>query len=390
MIHFRCACGNALFFENTACLQCGSVVGYDAAANVMRPVGGEWALCQNGSDFAACNWLVPAGEPGFCVACRLNRTVPDLSVPEALQQWRRMEVAKRRVIYSLLRLGIAPVDQREDASGLLFDFLAPVEGQPVITGHADGVITLNILEADDVYRERERQALGEPYRTLMGHFRHELGHYYWDRFFGGREEGDALLAEFRTLFGDEREDYAAALERHYSTGPAAAPVSGTHISSYAAAHPWEDWAETWAQYLHVLDGVETAQSFGWASENIPLPFTPFTPAEVLANGHSSGSVFLKAVNRWVRRSPAGIELVHGAGSEAEFLEVLNRWARLSPALNELAASLGHATLNPFVLSVVTVRKILFVHKVTSLARKSATKTRRTGRSTASKTPAAGK
>ncbi|MBE2287049.1 MAG: putative zinc-binding metallopeptidase [Prosthecobacter sp.] len=387
MIHFRCTCGNALFFENTACLQCGAAVGYDPGGNEMRPQGGAWALCRNGTDFVACNWLVPAGDPAFCAACRLNRTVPDLTVPEALQQWRRMEAAKRRVIYSLLRLGIAPVDQREDESGLLFDFLAPVDGQPVITGHKEGVITLNILEADDVYRERERHALGEPYRTLVGHFRHELGHYYWDRFLGGRDEGDPLLAEFRTLFGDEREDYAAALERHYSGGPPA-PASATHISSYAAAHPWEDWAETWAQYLHVLDGVETAQSFGWASENIPLPFTPFTPAEVLANGHGASSVFLKAVGRWVRRSQAGIELVHGAGSEAEFLDVLNRWARLSPALNELAASLGHATFNPFVLSVTTVRKILFVHKVTSLARKNSAKSRRTRPAAASRKPAA--
>jgi hypothetical protein len=372
MIPFRCTCGNALFFENTACLQCGSTVGYDSAANVMRPVEGDFALCRNGTDFGACNWLVPAGEPKYCAACRLNQTVPDLNVPDCLDLWRRMEAAKRRVIYALIRLGIVPADKREDAAGLMFDFLGPTPDQGVITGHKEGVITLNILEADDVYREHERHALGEPYRTLVGHFRHEMGHYYWERFFLKRNEDDELLAEFRALFGDERDDYAAALDRHYTNGPVTTWPS-THITGYAASHPWEDWAETWAQYLHILDGVETAQSFGWASENIPLPFTPFSPSEVLAGKASNGSTLLKTVNKWVRRSSAGITLVGSPKSDAVFLEVLNRWARLSPALNELAASLGHATLNPFIFSVMTVKKILFVHKMTNLARKNCAK-----------------
>lgn len=335
MIHFRCNCGNALFFENTACLQCGAAVGYDPGGNEMRPLGGAWALCRNGTDFAACNWLVPAGDPAFCAACRLNRTVPDLTVPEALQQWRRMEAAKRRVIYSLLRLGIAPVDQREDESGLLFDFLAPVDGQPVITGHKEGVITLNILEADDVYRERERHALGEPYRTLVGHFRHELRHYYWDRFLGGRDEGDPLLAEFRTLFGDEREDYAAALERHYSGGPPA-PASATHISSYAAAHPWEDWAETWAHYVHMVDTLETAASCGLAL-------------------------------RPRRDDEPALETDPQRGLPGTFERMVEDWFPLTFVLNNLNRGLGLPDGYPFVLSEQQIAKLRFVHETIAAA-----------------------
>jgi hypothetical protein len=338
MNHFQCACGNALFFENTVCLQCGSGVGYDPAGKTMRVVGDEHARCRNGVDFNVCNWLVPAGEPTFCPACALNRMVCDASVPENVEAWRKMEAAKRRVLYTLSRLGLSPVSRAESPEGLAFEFLASTPENRVMTGHQDGVITLSILEADDSYRERERHTLHEPYRTLVGHFRHELGHYYWDRFFHEGGEGSALLEEFRALFGDEREDYAAALAQYYADGPAAAWPT-THITAYATAHPWEDWAETWAQYIHIIDGAETASAFGWSSENVPLPFTPFSHAEVLEDMKVG----------------------------ADFLATLNGWAKLAPALNELAASLGHATLFPFVFSPPAVRKIIFAHKVAGLA-----------------------
>lgn len=342
MIHFDCTCGNTLFFENTLCLKCGNTVGYDSADNSMKPVAETHVQCRNGTDFGVCNWLVPANGPTYCTACVLNHMVPDLKVPGNQDSWHKMETAKRRAIYTLLRLGIPPAPRATQPDGLSFDFLTPIPNLCVMTGHDNGVITLNLNEADDLYRERQRHHLGEPYRTLVGHFRHELGHYYWDRFFAGRAEDDPQLVEFRTLFGDEREDYSAALARYYANPPTTT-WAATHITCYATSHPWEDWAETWAQYMHIVDGMETAGSFGWNSKSVPIPFTPFRPEEVLTD------------------SP---------GTDASFLTTLNGWAKLSPALNEMASSLGHPTLYPFIFSPQTARKILFIHKMVGEAAKS--------------------
>lgn len=333
MIHFACTCGNTLFFENTLCLKCGSTVGYDLADNAMKLVTKDYVQCRNGVEFGVCNWLVPVPGPEYCTACSLNHMVPDLSVPGNQESWHKMEMAKRRAIFTLARLGITPADLKKQPDGLAFDFLTPIPTLCVMTGHKEGVITLNLNEADDLYRERQRHHLREPYRTLVGHFRHELGHYYWDRFFSKSGDNDPLLAEFRTLFGDERADYSQALSQYYANGPAAA-WSTTHITSYATSHPWEDWAETWAQYLHIVDGVETAAAFGWASKSVPIPFTPLLPEQVVADAPEA---------------------------DVSFLSTLNDWARLSPALNEMAASLGHTTMYPFVFTPQTARKILFIH-----------------------------
>ncbi len=342
MIHFTCTCGNALFFENTLCLQCNSQVGYDLGDNTMKPVASPYVQCRNGTEFGVCNWLVQAGGPEYCTACALNHMVPDLSVAGNKDSWHKMENAKHRAIYTLARMGLTPWDKKTRPDGLTFDFLTPIPNLCVMTGHDEGVITLNLNEADDLYRERQRHNLGEPYRTLVGHFRHELGHYYWDRFFAQSQENDPLLMEYRALFGDEREDYSAALAKYYANGPV--PTwSTTHITCYATAHPWEDWAETWAQYLHIVDGVETAGSFGWAGKSVPIPFTPFKAQEVLAD------------------TP---------GADASFLITLNDWARLSPALNEMASSLGHTTMYPFIFSVKTAQKILFIHKAVGFAAQS--------------------
>lgn len=342
MIHFDCTCGNTLFFDNTLCLQCGSAVGYDVADNRMKPVTAPYVQCRNGTDYGVCNWLVKAEKPEYCSACTLNHMVPDLSVPGNQDSWHKMEMAKRRALYTLARLRLTPASKKQQPDGLEFNFLSPIPDLCVMTGHDDGVITLNLNEADDLYRERQRHNLGEPYRTLVGHFRHELGHYYWDRFFAQRKEDDPLLTEYRTLFGDERADYSAALASYYANGPASTWAT-THITAYATAHPWEDWAETWAQYLHILDGVETAGSFGWAGKSVPIPFTPFKQKEVLAG------------------TP---------GMDTSFLSTLNEWARLSPALNEMAASLGHPTLYPFIFSPETARKILFIHQMVTTSAKS--------------------
>lgn len=334
MIHFNCTCGNTLFFDNSLCLQCQRPVGYDIATNQFRPVEGAFRLCENGVQHGVCNWLVPAagGNP-LCRACQLTRTIPNLSLPGHLAAWGRMEAEKRRVLYTIARLGLSPLSKTESPFGLAIDFLAPDNGQHVVTGHSDGTITMNLLEADDVYRENERRNLREPYRTLIGHFRHEIGHYYWDRFFRHRAHAEAELAEFRALFGDERADYSAALARHYEQG-APPNWSEQFITAYASAHPWEDWAETWAQYLHIVDAVETSHSFGWSSDAVSIAFTPLAVAEL--GGKTTGV-------------------------EAQFLETLNAWLKISPALNEIATSLGYRNLYPFVLNPTTTRKILFVH-----------------------------
>jgi hypothetical protein len=89
---------------------------------------------------------------------------------------------------------------------------------------------------------------------LLGHFRHEVGHYFWDRLVATDPH---QLEEFRVLFGDDRQDYGEALKRHYDEG-APANWQDTYISMYATMHPWEDFAETWAHYLHIVDTLETA------------------------------------------------------------------------------------------------------------------------------------
>src|SRR5262249_50270393 len=156
-------------------------------------------------------------------------------------------VAKRRLVYTLLALNLPLVSRQEDReSGLSFEFLAdPADpaAPRVMTGHAGGVITVNVAEADDAERERRRLQMNEPYRPLLGAFRHEIGHYYWDRLI----RGSARLAAFRETFGDERADYAEALDRHHAGGPPG-DWQDRFVSAYASSHPWEDWAETWAHY----------------------------------------------------------------------------------------------------------------------------------------------
>lgn len=331
-----------MFFENTACVQCQAEVGYDSSTNSMVAFDPEQGIvrCQNGQEHNVCNWVVARGSDSpFCPSCCLNRTIPDLSAAENCENWRQMETAKRRALHTLLRFNLFPASKTESSAGLAFDFLLPTSESPVITGHKDGVITLNVREADDSYREKQRHNLGEPYRTLVGHFRHELGHFFWDRFFKDRSEEDAILKELRNVFGDDREDYAAALKHHYTEG-VLADWNRAHVSAYAASHPWEDWAETWAQYLHMQDGLETARCFGWNNELVLMPFTPFAESEIHEPFMPADQGFLKEINDWVK---------------------------LSPAINEMAAGLGHPNLYPFVFSAINARKLFFVHRVVTLA-----------------------
>lgn len=344
MKSFQCQhCGQLLFFENTKCLRCGHQLGYlpeeavlsalDAAGNgLWQPLepalsSRRYRLCANFQYDNLCNWLVPANSAeSLCRACRLNRTIPNLSEGDNLERWQRLETAKRRLIYSLLALGLPVVDKNQDSErGLAFDFLAASD-EPVLTGHAGGVITINISEADSVVREQTRVAMNEPYRTLLGHFRHEVGHYYWMRLV----QNSRWLAPFRQLFGDEREDYAQALERHYQQ-LTPSDWQQAFVSIYAAAHAWEDWAETWAHYLHITDAIETAQEFGI-------------------------SVTLQDGNDYV--PPAITDLY-----QEPFSKVVDCWLPLTYALNSINRSMGQPDVYPFVLSSKAIEKLSFVHEV---------------------------
>ncbi len=343
---FECQhCGQLLYFENTRCERCGHVLGYlpeRAELSALEPLDGQrWRpliareqlrrFCANAAH-DACNWLVPAEGPStFCQACRLNRTIPDLGTADHLFRWQRLEAAKHRLVYSLLRLGLPVVSKFENfQTGLAFDFLAEPSWQDapkVVTGHADGLITINLAEADDAERERIRKTMGEPYRTLLGHFRHEVGHYYWDRLV----RDGVWLNAFREMFGDDRQDYATRLEAHHADGPPA-DWQERFVSGYASAHPWEDFAETWAHYLHIVDTLETAAAFGLRT----APKAGDDPALAMT----------------IEFDPY---------REQDFDALLKAWLPLTYAVNSLNQSMGQPDLYPFVLAPTVMGKLRFVH-----------------------------
>ena len=351
---WRCRCGNHIFFSNTLCLQCSSPLGYLADRGALVPLdpgsdAGRWRVpdesheykrCANLDTPAGCNWLVRADDPhALCGACRLNRTIPNLDDADNRRYWAAIEVAKRRLVSQLIALGL-PVRSKVDDDperGVMFDFLRAAPGGPrVMTGHASGLITLNVEEADDAKREQIRHALREPYRTLLGHFRHEVGHYYWDRL----AWDSRWLAPFRDLFGDERADYAAALKANYEHGPPT-DWATRFISSYASTHPWEDWAETWAHYLHVVDSLGTALGFGLDADDLEAHAVPYTRDDL-----------------WAPDDP----------DADRFLGLLNGWIEMTMVLNELARSMGQPDFYPFVMSRPVVAKLQFVHLVIGDAR----------------------
>ena len=248
------------------------------APESLRLVGDDadqaYRRCANFHSPAGCNWLVPIEEPDeLCLSCRLNRSIPDLENEADRRYWRAIEFGKRRLISQLLALGLPIVPREQDPDrGLAFDLLrSPESGPRVMTGHASGLITINIEEADDAIRERIRTELHEPYRTLIGHLRHEIGHYYWDRLISHSR----WLEPYRTLFGDERADYADAIKANYDEGPPD-DWAERYISAYASSHPWEDWAETWAHYLHIIDSLDTAIAHGLDTEDLEIDIEPFS------------------------------------------------------------------------------------------------------------------
>lgn len=347
---FRCAaCDQLLYFENRRCEKCGHDLGYIPETNALVPLEREgeeadglwravgrgaqrYRFCANAA-LDACNWLVPETQEGeFCLACRHNRTVPDLTVPENLRKWRKVEVAKHRLIYSLLRLNL-PLESNEDREGgLCFDFLADAPdgtAPKVMTGHDEGLITIALAEADDAEREQRKGDLGELYRTLLGHFRHETGHYYWNRLV--RDAG--RLNAFRALFGDETVDYGEALKAYYANGPRP-DWQISHVSAYATAHPWEDFAETFKHYIHIVDTLEMAGAFG-----------------------------VRVQPRLDRTGELGAEVDFNPYRACAIQQMVDSWLPISFALNNLNRCLGMSDAYPFILGPGVIEKVGFIHSL---------------------------
>ncbi|MEO5594777.1 MAG: putative zinc-binding peptidase [Chitinophagaceae bacterium] len=344
---YSCAkCQNLLYFENTVCLNCSSAVGFDARKLSMITLSPsnekefldinngdkKYRYCDN-STFATCNWLIPADQAaGFCIACDLNRTIPTLDNEENVERWKRIEIAKHRLVYSLLRLRLPVISKEgEEETGIAFDFMADTDPKnKVMTGHDHGVITLNIEEADEKLRVKHKLDLGERYRTLLGHFRHEIGHYYWEVFFNNNNTG---LKNFRKVFGDDSTDYGKALEQYYENG-APADWNNHFISPYATSHAWEDWAETWAHFLHMMDTLETAYSFGIA----------VNPRKANDDQHLQANI---------SQDPYTIN---------NFDEIIKMWLPLTFAVNSLNRSMGHQDFYPFIISAAVIEKLRFIHE----------------------------
>lgn len=344
---FHCdKCAHQVFFENTLCNHCQSMLGYQPAQRTINSfeqtetgywrslnrfdTGRLYKQCINYVQHNVCNWMLPADDPhALCESCQLTIIIPALSKDKNHTLWARLEAAKRRLLFSLASLNLTPPSKaQQPQTGLAFQFLEEtVTDKCVMTGHDDGLITLNIAEADPSYRERTREEMHEQYRTLLGHFRHESGHYYFDRLV----DGTPWIEGFRDLFGDERQDYGLSLQRHYQNGPA--PDWEAHfVSSYASSHPWEDWAETWAHYLHMTDTLETAQECGLSLHPV-----------------KAGEPSLDSVT---------VPMKTGA-----FEETVHDWFALTYVLNSLNRSIGMPDSYPFKLSSPVLQKLEFVHNV---------------------------
>lgn len=362
---FNCdQCGHLVFFDSVRCVHCGSTLAFipewmriaalqplardhhpiDIQADEMPSSGAtwsglwiareeplaptsQWRLCANHVIHQACNFAVSAADPQtLCVSCRQTRWLPDLSDPANLRRWKLTEDAKRRLFYTLSKLHLTTLDGMVAPE---FEFLADIPGQPpVMTGHRSGTIVLNVSEADDDERARRRIALYEPYRTLIGHLRHESGHFFWDVLI---RDNPIQLAQFRSVFGDEQQDYQQAINAHYALGPVG-PLGWEErfVSAYATAHPWEDWAETWAHYLHMVDVMETAACY---DTTMRVPGSPTT--------HTTADPYSNAGN--------------------DFDAMLRAWVPLTLLLNSLNKSLGQEHAYPFALSSGSVAKLRFVH-----------------------------
>ena len=335
MKRFYCDCGLEVFFEDRSCRNCGQDVGFDVESLTMLSVipahdgvyqsrdghtfrqGGNWI------DHDVCNWLIPeCSSNRLCGACQFNRTIPNQTVidvrpPVNYLRWVRLEEAKKRLLFTLMRLGIPIKNGWDDPQqGLVFDFLEdmnpadPEHFLPITTGYSQGVITINSIEADDVARVSAKSALNERQRTILGHFRHESGHYFWDRLLSQMPAS----GDFVEVFGHAVDSYRESLDAYYQNGPPN-DWSENFISAYASAHPSEDWAETWNHYLLISDGLETAFELG---------MTPHLP--------------------------------YGLSIE----DMLHSWRKLAVTINHLNRSIGVHDAYPFVISSKTEAKLRYV------------------------------
>ncbi|NRD20033.1 putative zinc-binding metallopeptidase [Winogradskyella eckloniae] len=339
---FQCGnCKYSVFFENYTCDNCGHLTGYRAEDRMMLSFEPnikalisdrehlEYKYCKN-KVYDACNWIIAKDSPeDYCSACQLNRTIPNLSDPESdnLEYWRNLEVAKHRLIYQLQKFNLRIPSKLKHEDGLCFDFVAKQDNEKIMTGHANGVVTILIKEANSVLREQARIDLRESYRTLVGHLRHEVGHYYWNRLV----KNDAkVLAQFRSIFGNESQDYSEALQTYYKTGTPK-DWQKSYISKYATSHPWEDWAETWAHYLHIMDMVETAYFF---KLNVKPNFKT------------------KDLKTKVSFDPY---------TKVNFDVIVRKCVPLSLAVNSINRAMGIPDVYPFVISTAIIEKLKFVH-----------------------------
>lgn len=368
---FQCTCTEQpiIFFESRQCLSCDRVVGIDDSFDQVEPYEKDpetglffkenqpqvhYKKCDNNEEYNACNGMVnlntfvpdPDKDEMLCFGCRFNETVPDLSIVEHIPLWKKMESAKRRALYTLKALPI-PLQTTDEnpEGGLSFDFItdrnvkdhfaSSLEGhEKVFTGHDCGHITINLAEADDVARSQTKHAMGERYRTLLGHFRHELGHYYFDQIIVPSPENHALCKQY---FGDDELDYQEALKHHYENG---SPKNwrDAFISEYATMHPYEDWAETWAHYMHIIDTLETAQNFSitGSTSNIEAHVEELTEL----NLPQDACYF---------------------SQQTDINSILDTWMEFSVMLNSLNRSMGLADAYPFVLTQAVRTKLSFIH-----------------------------
>lgn len=341
MRRFSCpSCGNEVHFNNEKCVKCASHLGYLPSRDQFLVGPFDQAGLQDAApglkpcanrNLIGCNWLCESDTDKFCASCRHTTKIPDISQQENRARWARLERAKRRLFYAIFKFKLPLESDPETPSGflhfeLLGDEIAP-DGTPerVMTGHYGGRITINIAEADDAIREKNRTEMGEPYRTLIGHFRHEVGHFYWDKLIGGKSAVEA----FRAVFGDERRNYSQALQSYYANGPAP-DWPNSYVSAYASAHPWEDFAETWAHYFHMVGGLEAAYAYGLN----PLPLrADETPRIQLEDPYHVDNV----------------------------KELIDHWIPLTVAMNAMNRSIGNRDYYPFVLTPVILGKLKFIH-----------------------------
>jgi len=334
---YFCTCGQEIFPNNLFCEKCGRDLIFDPKSQTMwggvcSPEGFTahisqtplqdpvvFKACSNRHSTVRCNWAVTQAGQSQCISCSSTRTIPNLDNEKNQKRWFELEKAKRQLFTTLLNLNLPIQNFHQKINGLAFDFLEDKRSNPniaiehVLSGHCDGVITVNAMEADDDFLHMMKEQMGEYYRTLLGHFRHEIGHYYWDIVIHTPQH----LSTFRELFGDERADYDTAL-KHYYEKEQPKFRSHNYISRYASSHPHEDWAETWAHYLHIVDTLETAVSYGISA------YEPKTN---------------------------------------DFDDWYSEWARVAQTMNALNRSMGLSDAYPFMITYSVSSKLKFIDQL---------------------------